>query len=321
MISAIVLLARYSLQQPQLELVRSFPGGDFGRYVQFVSSSGIFKTNIDIYQENIFAGMGPTRSLIFSDHSVQLDPPLPTWLKFGKNGRVGFLIPKFLPDPYARTLIAPTLKGSDDDIVTKIETELDRGKTPGIRGSFRLGNNLPQLGYRIEVHPFFKDIRVNINYSGNWDRTLIDSIGETVGAVVQTEKGPPLTYKFLPNTEEIRTRAIATFDYFAPSFGPESARLHERIRYSIIKTCPTEFLRRWIDAAGKVDRTTLSNEPWAKEVMRYRDLVIDEVAKDSPSVLKYPPSDYKSMPVYFDLGGHLEFGITLLGPGGVLIHL
>ena len=237
-------------------------------------------------------------------------------LQFVRKGNFGIIEPRILPEHYCRFDDMAPVNPNDD--IAFLQTTNVNNSAPGVFGSFYLGNGLPALGFRTAIHPFFKNMRVNVRVSGNWKPDILDSVASCVGAVVRPEGVLPTTYNFEPNVELIRTRALATFEYFGPRLSNESGVLIDNVKVSLLKNSTTEFMRRWIDAAGKRDRVALTNEPWAADIRKYRDLrIVEKLKAQGNKALKYTMDDYKAMTIYVELADYLNFGVILIGSDGV----
>lgn len=305
-----------STAQVQLKSVKVFQGGPISAYMRFVSSSGVYPNGINVFPEQIFMGAGPVRRLEFSDGSLRFDPPLLTQFRYKFRDTIGHLESTLLPEHYCR-FDNPAPVNNNDEIAF-LQTSIVNNSAPGIVGSFYMGNGLPALGFKTKIHPFFKDMRVTVRYSGNWKPTLLTSIANCIGGTVLVNGNSPTEYEFEPNVEEIRTRALVTLDYFTPRLESEAGALIDSLKYRLIKTSSTEFMKRWIDAAGTRDRYALTNEPWASDVRKYRDLMIEQRIKArGKKGSKYTADEYKAMAMYIELADYLNFGIILIGSDGV----
>jgi hypothetical protein len=316
-----ILMIALAQQEAQIKHVRIFTGGTFGKYVRFLNGSRAYPNGINIYQEDLFTGMGPIRSIQYSDGTVKLDPSLPSYFAVVSKDQNSFLKSAIFPEGYCREDQTTIIKVREEDEIALLQTEMTTEKAPGIDASLRLGNGLQALGYRMEIHPFFKDMRVNVKHTGNWRPEILDSIASCIGGKIRKEKGVPVTYHLEPDVNEIRKRGLATLDLFYPSLNTPAGNLRERIRYELLKNCSSEFLRRWIDAAGKVDRMSLPNEKWCDDIRKYRDMFFDELREQSPKLNIKTSDEYKAMPIYIDLAGKLQFGVVLIGPDGKPIHI
>ena len=324
MIAAIIYLATQVSQQPALTSISVFEGGTYDKYLRFAFRNRAIPVGLNIYQEQLFTAMGPCRALKFSDGSIKLDPPLPPFLKSGSQGRYGFIKSSIFPTPYCRLVDPLEPKPSLEDKVSFLDVEDKNNAAPGIRASLVLGNNLPELGYRTIIHPFFKEMRVNVACSGNWQPDILDAVASCVGARVEKELSVPTTYRLEPDVEEIRSRALATLDFFTPSTWGEAMNSREKIRYELIQTCSHEFLKRWIDAAGKPDSITTTDREFMTKIAKYRDKAFAEFRKQSPNmpILKQFDQDaIKAMPVVVRLTGYLNLEIMLMTPEGIPIHI
>ncbi len=308
-------------QEPQLKSIRIFDGGTAEQYMRFVAGTGTIKQAICVYPERMFSGMGPCRVFRYTDGTAKLDPPLASYLKIKGTKYCGFFQPSLLPRPYCHPDGQPRGKEATDDTITYLQEKMTDVKAPGIEGSFRLGNGLSALGYHVKVHPFFDDMWVHIMVTGNWQPNLLDAIAECVGGTIVTEKGPPDTYRIEPNLEEIRARALATLEDYTPSPNSDAFNERETLGYNLIKTASPDLLKRWLDAAKGRDRMSVTDRTWAKGISKYRDMILGELLKQGKAPAGYTMDDFKAMNVFLDLGGYLNFGVTLQAPNGFLIHL
>ncbi len=300
-------------QQAQLKSIRVFPGGSFEQYVRFVATSDSLPKRVNIVPEKFFSGMGPVRALRYSDGSVKLDPPLPSFLKYKEKGVHRFLQPAILPELYCRENVPQSRLQSKENDIKKLQLEMTPDRAPGIDGSFRLGNGLSGLGYQSKVHPFFDDMWVNVRVSGNWQPDLLEAIAGCVGATVVKKGKEPTTFSFEPNVEEIRARAIATLELFTPSFTSEALQLREKAHYDLVKNCSTEFLKRWIDASIKPDEIPLPSDKWAEEIRSFYTMMLTDILKQNPNgpLSKWTIEDFKAMPVFIRLNKYLQFSVRL----------
>ena len=310
-------------QQEQLKSIRVFPGGTFEQYVRFVATSDSLPKRVNIVPEKFFSGMGPVRALRYSDGSVKLDPPLPSFLKYKEKGGHRFLQPGILPELYCRPMVLQPRLLLKEDIIKKLQLEMTSDRAPGIDASFRLGNGLSGLGYQTKIHPFFDDMWVNVQVSGNWKPDLLEAIAGCVGATVVKKGKEPTTFSFEPNVEEIRARAIATLELFTPSFTSEALQLREKAHYDLVKNCSTEFLKRWIDASIKPDELPLPSDKWADEVRLYRTMMLSDILKQNPKgpLSKWTMDDFKAMPIYIHLDKYLQFSVRLQPSNDIPIWL
>jgi hypothetical protein len=275
-----------------------------------------------VFQERLFKAMGPTRIMKFSDGATRLDPTFQFLLRSGTKGSVGYLVFKILPAPYCRRTGHVTLSNPDEtDTVRRLVVTAPNDAAPGIDATFKLSNGLNPLGYRVQVHPFFNDMWVNVNFTGTWGPEIIDAIATSIGGSVMVEKGPPNTYSILPDPEEIRSRALKTLEFYALRSTDTATLIREKLRYDLLRAASAELLKKWIDACQKRHRVQTSNESYMPSVKRYRDLVLDDVIKNNPKFLPYTLEECQSMPVYLDFQGYLDVGISLQTPKGVFIHL
>ena len=289
--------------------------------MRFVARTGVEPGSICVYPERLFSGMGPCRVFRFTDGSVVLDPPLAPFLKIKGKANCRFFQPSLLPRPYCHPAGRPSKPESPEDVITYLQEKMTDTKAPGIEGSFRLGSGLPALGYQVKVHPFFSEMWVHVMVTGNWRPNLLDAIAECIGGIVVKEKGPPDTYRIEPNLEEIRARALTTLDYFTPSPNSDATNVREKLRYNLIKTASPDMLKRWLDAAAGRDRMSVADREWTKGIGKYRDMFLEELMKQGAGPKGFNMDDFRAMQIFLDLGGFLDFGVTLQAPNGFLIHI
>jgi hypothetical protein len=213
LITTLFLGFSFALQGVQLTKLQVFPGGSFDSYVRFIRPVNSNRAGANVYVEHVIDVAGVSRLQSYSDGSYKLEPPIPSYLKFGQKGNYGYLKFKLLPDPYCRPQ-GISAKQSDDDHVSSLQTTVVNDTAPNIIASLKVGNGLHQLGYAIKPHAFFKDMWVSIKYVGNWTPDIVEAIASAVGALVIKENGPPETFILEPDVDEIRTRAMATTGRF-----------------------------------------------------------------------------------------------------------
>ena len=307
------LILLFIAQKPELWTTEVFGGGTFDQYQRFISSSRVFGDGVDIYSERIFAGMGPVRKLKYSDGSIKLDPPVVPFLKFSKIGDYHLLVPTILPEGYCRPDTMVPL--SDQDEITQFDPPARLA--PLIVGSFVLGNGLPQLGFTLRIHPFFKRMKIWLNRSGSRNPDLLDAVAKCVGGKVAHKDKNPVSYSISPDVEEIRTRAIATLEYFSMSSDLDFLRKREEIYYALVKQSTGSEFSRWLDASIKRDRVSVSDQPWAKEIRTYRTMYFDGMEKlRKGKAGKYSREEYMSMAIYVEFAENLTFGVVLVGSKG-----
>jgi hypothetical protein len=312
----IPILFLLTLQDPQVKTIKVFPGGTFEQYEKFVATSRIFQSGLSVFPEKVFNGMGPVRRVEYTDGKIILDPPLTPFLKFEPKDQYPFLRPTIFPDPYCRAALSKPQEG--DDIVVYLDPTGINGAAPGIKGSFKLGNGLKPFGFDLTIHPFFKDMWVAVSITGSWNPKILDSIAGCVGGIVKKQGTGSVKYKIEPNVEELRQRALSTLEYFSPVNYNNPARLREELRYSFIKKAPSDFIARWINAAGQRDRYALTDPTWTKPIYEYRDQFLTEKFKQQGSGTKdkYSLVEYQSMHMYIELGDYFSFGIVMIAPDG-----
>jgi hypothetical protein len=272
-----ILLSLQQSAKPTVVETRTYEGGNLQSYIRFMVRCKKLEGGCAVYQEDPTQLFGRNRARFFSDGSVILDQPVPKIFKFKSLESGKYMAFNFLPHPYVHFQNLPNHTG-EDEVEYDVPTQ-SSNSVGGFRGSLNLKNGLTKLGVKVEIHPFFENMRVRVAYANPRPKNLLALIAGAVGGKLVQAQTPEQSYQIVPDLEELRSRALATMDYYFPSQPVEYRTRHENMKRFVMETCDLSFLSKWVDAAIKPQRVEVLRTTIEPHVKGYWQAAKKELTK------------------------------------------
>jgi hypothetical protein len=173
-------------------------------------------------------------------------------------------------------------------------------------------NGMPSLNIPVKVHPFFDDFRIHILWGNTMSPEVLTYIATCIGGKVIKSSSTPTFYSIEADVEEVRRRAIATYDYYSPSAGPKYYGTRETLSKKLFRSMTTEQFSKWIDAAKSTYRIPASQLPITKELDQYRTEYIDYMQSRGHKLFTGDSGKHmRIQPMYVEFDRHLGFRIYI----------
>lgn len=183
------------------------------------------------------------------------------------------------------------------------------GTDKALEGVFYLKREIPQLGLKVAVHPFFKEDVVYLNQGACTPEEAWAAVGRAVyGRLVKAKDG---TFTLEPNYTEIGKVAVFSLDRYIEANEPKSAgETRQWLKVAILRNLDAAGWKQLVDASRTPTKITVSTGPLYDACSRMLEALRSEL-KDRKSALADQIPDRPPIRLVLEKQLHVRLEITL----------